>query len=170
MKTAALCRTRTIRRRFPRASVPLRATRDRANERDRVEYRTAIVDEAQDMSLVGMQLVRALIAGNPGNDVPPDGLPILDDAAQRVYASGFRLHWAGIQVTGRSEILQTNYRNTKPVVEAAKAVRGDTLPVREDNDNRRRGAFPIRTGRRSRTGFPADRKTRGSTCDCRQDR
>ncbi len=120
---------------LPRASVPLRATRNRANERDRGEYRTAIVDEAQDMSLVGMQLVRALIAGNPGNDVPPDGLLILDDAAQRIYAGGFRLRWAGIQVTGRSEILRTNYRNTKPVVEAAKAVRGDTLPVREDNDN-----------------------------------
>ena len=111
------------------------AARDRASERDHGEYRAAIVDEAQDMTLVGMQLVRALVAGDPGNPVPPDGLLILDDAAQRIYAGGFRLGWAGIQVTGRSEILRTNYRNTKPVVDAALAVRGDTLLVREDNDD-----------------------------------
>ena len=43
--------------------------------------------------------------------------------------------WAGIQVSGRSEILQTNYRNSRQIVEAAKAVRGETLRVREDNDD-----------------------------------
>ena len=109
--------------------------RNQAQARSGGEYRAAIVDEAQDMTLVGMQLVRALVAGRPENRVPRDGLLILDDAAQRIYAGGFRLSWAGLQVKGRSEILKTNYRNTQLVVEAAKAVRGDVLPVMEDNDD-----------------------------------
>ncbi|MDE0062891.1 MAG: UvrD-helicase domain-containing protein [Gammaproteobacteria bacterium] len=109
--------------------------RDLARQQTAPEYRAVIVDEAQDMTLVGMQLVRALVAGHPRNPVPPDGLLMLDDAAQRIYSGGFRLAWAGIQVSGRAEILQTNYRNTRQIVEAAKTVRGDVLPVREDNDD-----------------------------------
>ena len=109
--------------------------RDLAEQRNTPEYRAVVVDEAQDMTLVGMQLVRALVAGDPRNPVPPDGLLMLDDAAQRIYSGGFRLAWAGIQVSGRAEILQTNHRNTKQIVEAAQVVRGDVLPVREDNDD-----------------------------------
>ena len=126
--------------------------RNQAQARSAREYRAAIVDEAQDMTLVGMQLVRALVAGRPENRVPRDGLLILDDAAQRIYAGGFRLSWAGLQVKGRSEILTTNYRNPRPVVEAAKAVRGEVLPVMEDNDDgaalhaefvREKGPLPV---------------------------
>ena len=109
--------------------------RDLARQRNAPEYRAVIVDEAQDMTLVGTQLVRALVAGDPQNPVPPDGLLMLDDAAQRIYSGGFRLAWAGIRVSGRAEILQTNYRNTRQIIEAAKAVRGDALPVQEDNDD-----------------------------------
>ena len=79
--------------------------------------------------------MRALVSGGPGNPIPADGLLLVDDAAQRIYAGGFRLSWAQIRVGGRSEVLQKNYRNTKPIVEAAKAIRGDTLPVREDDDD-----------------------------------
>lgn len=126
--------------------------RDQARTRSTGEYRAAIVDEAQDMTLVGMQLVRALVAGRPENRVPRDGLLILDDAAQRIYAGGFRLSWAGLQVKGRSEILTTNYRNTRPIVKAAMAVRGEVLPVKEDNDDgaalhakfaRKTGSLPV---------------------------
>ena len=126
--------------------------RNQAQARSGGEYRAAIVDEAQDMTLVGMQLVRALVAGRPENRVPRDGLLILDDAAQRIYAGGFRLSWAGLQVKGRSEILKTNYRNTRSIVEAAMAVRGEVLPVMEDNDDgaalhaefaRKAGALPV---------------------------
>ena len=88
--------------------------RNRAIELDSSKYRAAIVDEAQRMTLMGMELVRALVAGKPENPVPPDGLLILDDAAQRIDVGGFRLSWAGLRVTGRSEILQTNYRNSQP--------------------------------------------------------
>ncbi len=109
--------------------------RDVARERDRPRYRAAVVDEAQDLTTVAVQLIRALVAGAPVNRVPPDGLLLLDDAAQRIYRGGSRLAWAGLNVKGRSELLKTNYRNTRQVVEAAVAVRGPKMPVKEDDDD-----------------------------------
>lgn len=108
--------------------------RDKAWELDQPTYRAAIVDEAQDMTLTSMQLTRALVAGKPENLVPPDGLLILDDAAQHIYTGGYRLKWANIEVTGRSQTVQINYRNTGQIVKTAAAVRGDTLLAKEDND------------------------------------
>ena len=109
--------------------------RDVAREQNNPPYRAAIIDEAQDLTTVAVQLVRALVAGAPANRVPPDGLLLLDDAAQRIYRGGSRPAWAGLDVKGRSEILKTNYRNTRQVVEAAAAVRGPKMPVKEDDDD-----------------------------------
>ncbi len=117
------------------------AARDQAIAQNEPPYRAAIVDEAQDMTQVGMQLVRALVAGDPQNPIPSDGILLLDDAAQRIYAGGFRLTWAKIPVRGSSEILTTNYRNTKQIVEAANAVRGKASPVGGDEGD---GAPPPR--------------------------
>ena len=111
--------------------------RDAVQERNTPEYRSVIVDEAQDMTLVGMQLVRALVAGDRGNPVPPDGLLMLDDAAQRIYSGGFRLVWAGIQVSGRAEILKTNYRNTRQIVEGGEN-RSRRCPACPGGQRRRR--------------------------------
>lgn len=109
--------------------------RNLVQERQEGAWRAAIVDEAQDMTLVGMQLVRALIAGAPGNKLPRDGLLMLDDAGQRIYAGGFKPSWAKLDFTGRSEILRKNYRNGRAIFAAARAVRGDTLVSKEDNDD-----------------------------------
>jgi hypothetical protein len=86
-------------------------------------YRAAIVDESQDLSLMGLQLVRRLVNGT-GND-PSDGLLLVGDGAQRIYASCFTLRQAGLEVRGRSTILEMNYRNTPEVIAAALAVAGD---------------------------------------------
>ena len=127
--------------------------RDLVQQRQKGSWRAAIVDEAQDMTLVGMQLVCALVAGAPENNLPVNGIMMLDDAAQRIYAGGFKPSWAGLDFTGRSEILRKNYRNGRAIFEAARAVRGDTLVVKEDNDDgaaaldvkfaRGKGARPI---------------------------
>ena len=86
-------------------------------------YRAAIIDEAQDLSLTSLQLVRRLVNGD-GKD-RPDGLLLVGDGAQRIYASCFTMKQAGIEVRGRSTILENNYRNTAEVLEAAMAVAGD---------------------------------------------
>jgi superfamily I DNA/RNA helicase len=103
------------------ADVVLRA-RDHARRRSAPSYRAAVIDEAQDLTLVGLQLVRALVNG-PGGD-RADGLLIVGDGAQRIYAGGFTLRQAGVEVRGRTTVLRMNYRNTAEIIEAAMAVAG----------------------------------------------
>ena len=102
----------------------VRRARDHARRRPSPTYRSAIIDEAQDLSLVGLQLVRALVNGPDAVD-RPDGLLIVGDGAQRIYAGGFTLRQAGIEVRGRTTVLNTNYRNTREIAAAAMAVAGD---------------------------------------------
>lgn len=109
------------------ADVVLRA-RDHARRRPQPTYRAAIVDEAQDLTLVGLQLVRALVNGPAGGD-RPDGLFIVGDGAQRIYPGGFTLRQAGVEVRGRTSVLRLNYRNSRQIVEAARAVAGDETVV-----------------------------------------
>ena len=79
----------------PFADKRIRA-RDAVQRLSQAPYRCVVVDEAQDVTLVELQLVRALVAGNPKNPVPRDGILILDDPAQRIYAGGYRLGWPGL--------------------------------------------------------------------------
>lgn len=117
---------------FP--DVAIRA-RDMMEARDTGLYRAVIIDEGQDMTAVQMQLVRAAVAGARTNPLPEDGLLILDDSAQRLYPGGFLPRWAGLDVRGRSVALQTCYRTTRRIMEAATAVRGETTPARDDSDD-----------------------------------
>lgn len=112
-------------------------------------YRAAVIDEAQDISLVGLQFVRALVNGTAVAD-RPDGLVIVGDGAQRIYPGGYTLRQAGIEVRGRTTVLRVNYRNTREVIGAAMAVAGDAS-VDDLGDEYRRaesGADAIRTGPR----------------------
>ncbi|MCI2237070.1 NERD domain-containing protein [Paenibacillus sp. TRM 82003] len=79
-------------------------------------YVAVVVDEVQDLSRVGVQLLHAL--GGDG----PDGLLLIGDGQQAVYPGGFTLSEAGINVRGRSTVLETNYRNASRILEAAVAV------------------------------------------------
>lgn len=104
------------------ADVILRA-RDLARQREEPTYRSAIIDESQDLTLVGLQLVRALVNGS-GRD-RPDGMLIVGDGAQRIYPGGFTLRQAGIEVRGRSTVLRRNYRNTREILGAAQRIAGN---------------------------------------------
>jgi len=98
--------------------------RDHARRRSSAMYRAAIVDEAQDLSLVGLQLIRALVNG-PEAKERSDGLLLVGDGAQRIYPGGFTLRQAGIEVRGRTTVLRTNYRNRPEIAAAAMAIAGD---------------------------------------------
>ena len=87
-------------------------------------FRCAIIDEAQDLSLLSLRLIRNLVNGGKGKDLE-DGLLLVGDGAQRIYASCFTLSQAGLQVRGRSTILERNYRNTREILKAAFAVAGN---------------------------------------------
>lgn len=150
---------------FP--DVILRA-RDHARRRPAPTYRAAIVDEAQDLTLVGLQLVRALVNGPDGTD-RTDGLLIVGDGAQRIYAGGFNLRQAGVETRGRTTILRVNYRNTQEIIDSAMAVAGDETVDDlgdeyargdADADASRRGLKPVLVAASSfedEIGFIADR-------------
>lgn len=98
-------------------------------------YAAVIVDEVQDLTLVGMRLLHALAGDRP------DGLLLIGDAAQSVYPGGFRLADAGLTIRGgRAEVLRTNYRNAEMILDAALQVLAEGDPF-EDLD----GA--VQTGR-----------------------
>ncbi|MCY4079238.1 MAG: AAA family ATPase [Caldilineaceae bacterium] len=110
--------------------------RDSVQKLAQAPYRCVVVDEAQDVTLVELQLVRALVAGDPQNPVPKDGILILDDPAQRIYPGGYRLGWAGVDITGRAQVLRKNYRNVPAVYRAAKRIRGNELVTMEHEDDK----------------------------------
>jgi hypothetical protein len=124
--------------------VILRA-RDHARTLPAPKYSAAIIDEAQDLTLVGLQLVRALVNGPAGTDVP-NGLMLLGDGAQRIYPGGFKLRQAGVEVRGRTTVLRVNYRNTSEIIGTALAVAGDS-EVDDLGEEFRRGEETAETAR-----------------------
>jgi hypothetical protein len=126
--------------------------RDHARRATAPRYRAAIVDEAQDLSLVGLQLVRALVNGPDGRD-RPDGLLLVGDGAQRIYPGGFTLRQAGVEVRGRTTVLRRNYRNRPEIAAAAMAVAGDQ-PVEDLGEEYKRGEDAADSARPSGTLKP----------------
>jgi hypothetical protein len=85
----------------------------RAN-RSAPPYAAVIADEVQDLTLVGVSLLHEL-AGDA-----PNGLLLVGDGQQAVYPGGFRLADVGIEIRGdRGQVLRTNYRNAKPILDTA---------------------------------------------------
>ncbi|MEW2432968.1 UvrD-helicase domain-containing protein [Streptomyces caniferus] len=84
------------------------------------DYTAVVVDEVQDLTLVGVRLLHALVGDSP------NGLLLVGDGQQAVYPGGFRLSDAGIDIRGdRGQVLRANYRNSKEIVDTALAVVAD---------------------------------------------
>lgn len=96
------------------------ALAEASREGERPPYAAVIVDEVQDLTLVGVRLLHALVG-----DVP-NGLLLVGDGQQTVYPGGFRLTDAGIDIRGdRGQVLRTNYRNSEKILEAALTIVAD---------------------------------------------
>jgi superfamily I DNA/RNA helicase len=80
-------------------------------------YSAVIVDECQDLTLMGMRLLHGLVGD------AADGLLVIGDGQQAVYPGGYRLSEAGVTVAGaRGVVLRTNYRNAEEIWDSAMAV------------------------------------------------
>lgn len=80
-------------------------------------YHAVIVDEAQDLTEVGIRFLCALLEdGDRGR------LLLVGDQSQRVYAGGFRLSDAGVSVRGRSTQLRVCYRSTDEIMRVVAAL------------------------------------------------
>lgn len=87
---------------------------------DGPRHAAVIVDEVQDLTLVGVRLLHAMVGD------APNGLLLVGDGQQAVYPGGFRLADAGIDIRGdRGQVLRTNYRNSKQILDTALAVVAD---------------------------------------------
>ena len=118
-----------------------------ARQLDTARYSAVIVDEAQDLTLAGLQLLRALVNA-PAHDVDrPNGLLILGDGAQRIYPGGFNLREAGVEVRGRTTVLTENYRNTHEIISTAMAIAGES-PIDDLEEQFRRGDEEVSAVRR----------------------
>ncbi|MCO1581811.1 AAA family ATPase [Crossiella sp. SN42] len=73
-------------------------------------YAAVVVDEVQDITLMGLRLLRELAGDGPNR------LLLVGDGQQQVYPGGWRLSDAGIPVQGRGEVLRINYRNRAEVL------------------------------------------------------
>lgn len=80
-------------------------------------YAGVIIDEAQDITEVGVRLLFGL-------DASPEhrGFMAVGDGQQSIYPGGFSLRSLGIDVRGRARVLTTNWRNTWNVWTAARAM------------------------------------------------
>jgi superfamily I DNA/RNA helicase len=77
-------------------------------------YAAVIADEVQDLTLMGVRLLHALVGD------APNGLMLIGDGQQAVYPGGYRLSEAGIAVSGsRGVVLGTNYRNAEEILASA---------------------------------------------------
>lgn len=108
----------------------------RAAEFEAGPWRGAIVDEAQDLTMIGLELVRGLSSDERGAD-RPDGLLLCGDGAQKVRPGGYTLKQAGVEVRGRTTVLRRNYRTTEHIVAAALAIAGAEEIVDLDESFRR---------------------------------
>lgn len=133
---------------------PVAAHRALAAVRDGAQvpaHTAVVVDEAQDLTMVELLLLRA-IANQGSRRDRPDGLLLVGDGAQRVQAGGYTLRAAGVEVRGRTSVLRVNYRNTAEILEAALAVAGDEVVLDLDEEVRRGELRPtsLRHGLRPR--------------------
>jgi superfamily I DNA/RNA helicase len=80
-------------------------------------YDGVIVDEAQDLSAVGMRLLLTLDRSEYHRH-----FLIVGDGQQSIYPGGFGLREIGIDIVGRSRVLTANWRNTWNVWTAARAI------------------------------------------------
>ncbi|MGH8145565.1 MAG: UvrD-helicase domain-containing protein [Rhodanobacteraceae bacterium] len=86
------------------------------------QFRTAVVDEAQDLGPEALRLIRALVPEDT-ND-----LLIVGDGHQRIYARTTSLGSCGINIRGRGHKLRINYRTTDQIRKLATAILED-VPI-----------------------------------------
>lgn len=110
--------------------------RNQARKLSSPRYRAAVIDEAQDMTQVGIEFVLALIQGQPQSKLQTDSILILDDAAQRIYPGGWKPDWVNFKFTSENtDFLRVNFRNTCRIFQVARKVRGEKIVGKITNDD-----------------------------------
>jgi superfamily I DNA/RNA helicase len=80
-------------------------------------YCAVVVDEAQDITEMGVRFLTQLLDGGVRGR-----LLLVGDGGQRIYAGGYRLSDLGLDVRGRSSVLRLCYRSTDEIMAAVGAL------------------------------------------------
>ena len=95
------------------------------------------IDEAQDMGANTLRLLTALVKQTDSNDPNSRAVNIFYDNAQNVYGrSTPRWTELGLDMRGRSTVMQESFRSTKPITEYALNVLYALQPPGRDQDHR----------------------------------
>lgn len=83
-------------------------------------YSAVVVDEAQDLSSAMVRMLYRLVGDRD------DGFLLVGDGQQSIYPGGYTLAEIGVDIAGRGVVLDTNYRNTRQILDfASRLVAGD---------------------------------------------
>ena len=109
-------------------------------------FSAIIVDEAQDISEVGVRFLLELVEGGAAGRIM-----LIGDAGQRIYPGGYRLSELGLEIRGRSFPMSVCYRSTDEIMQAVGAL-GQYVSTEEFGEDGLRGlAFStVRNGSRPR--------------------
>jgi hypothetical protein len=103
-------------------------------------YDFAVVDEAQDMGVAELRFLAA-IAGDS-----PDALFFTGDLGQRIFQQPFSWLALGIDIRGRSQVLQVNYRTSHQIRTGADRLLPSTLADVDGNEENRLGTVSVFNG------------------------
>ena len=92
-------------------------------------YAAIVVDEAQDITEVGIRFLCELLEGGSLGK-----LLLVGDQSQRIYAGGFRLSETGLETRGRGAALKICYRSTDQIMQVVAAL-GRSLSVDDYGDD-----------------------------------
>ena len=109
-------------------------------------YAAIIVDEAQDISEVGVRFLLELLDGRAAGRIM-----LIGDAGQRIYPGGYRLAELGLEIRGRSFPMSVCYRSTDEIMQAVGAL-GQYVSTEEFGEDGVRGlaTATVRSGSRPR--------------------
>ncbi|GIX00562.1 MAG: hypothetical protein KatS3mg111_3894 [Pirellulaceae bacterium] len=95
------------------------------------------IDEAQDMGPNTLKLLSALVRQVDGSDTNSRAVNIFYDNAQNIYGRGTP-RWSefGLDLRGRSTVMNESFRSTKPIIEFALNVLYRLQPPENDPDHK----------------------------------
>lgn len=126
-----------------------RLTEHHAN-RETKPFSHVVVDEAQDLGVPELRLLRTLAPEGS------DALFFAGDLGQRIFQPPFSWKALGVDVRGRSATLNVNYRTSHQIRQAADRLLPPTLRDLDGREESRRGAISVFDGPRPEIAKAAD--------------